>query len=141
MKRLEGGEHAKKKKLKDFVLETIFLVIAVMCLFTAASVASQQTTARVLEGQGTVQSPLRIEVTGEVGLLGLVDSLLPFRGLPSVQIVYKDLSFPILGVNEYFIGRPWLAFWCLVSSVLAVFWLGLSLVLKLFGKRLAVVRR
>ncbi len=130
-----------RKGLLAILWRMALCALALLCLLTATSVAGQQSTARVLDGAGTVESPLRIEVTGQVGLTGMLDSLLPFRGLPAVQIVYKDLAFPIPGMNEYFIGRPWLAFAFVALSVIAMFWACLSLTLAIVGKKLVLTDR
>ncbi len=119
-------------------LGLILIILALGALFTASSLAAQQSTARVLGGAGTVADPLRIEVTGDVGLAGLIDSLLPFDALPSVDMFYRDLAFAIPGLNPLFVGRPWLNLAFLVGSTLTLFWALLWTVLAISGKKLVI---
>ena len=128
-----------KQRVIRASLGLLMITLALAALFTASSLASQQTSARVLGGAGTVSDPLRIEVSGQVGLIGLIDSLLPFRALPGVEVLYRDLSFSVPGLNPLLAGRPWLAFACLAASVLVLFMALAWTALALCGKRLSLV--
>lgn len=123
------------------IIAVLLLGLACFALLAASSAAATDSKARVLGGAGTVQDPLRIQASGEVGLTGLIDSLLPFRGLPAVQIEYSELAFAIPGVNDVFIGRPWLAFAFLATAIIATFLAAFWLVLTLSGRRIKLVKQ
>jgi hypothetical protein len=127
--------------LSRIVFGVLLLAVAGMSLLIASSVTSTECNSRLLGGAGKVEDPLRFEVTGQVGLTGLIDSCLPYRGLPSVQIIYRNLSFAVPGVNEYFIGRPWLGLTFLVSTVIGVFLAAVWLALALAGRKIKIVKR
>jgi hypothetical protein len=141
----KAGEGVPINRVFGFVVRLIAagLLIAVtgLAVVAATSTAAQKTTAKVLGGEGTIKSPLRIEVSGDVGLTGLIDSLLPYRGLPAVQIEYRNLTFSIPGINDLFIGHPWAALAFLVISIIAFFLALVWGVLALFGKRLVLADR
>jgi hypothetical protein len=122
------------------IMAVLLLGLACFTLLAASSSAATDSNARVLGGTGTVQDPLRIQASGQVGLTGLIDSLLPFRGLPAVQIEYSELAFAIPGVNDAFIGRPWLAFAFLATAIIATFLAALWLALAFAGRRIKLVK-
>lgn len=91
--------------LRVFVV-LVILGVAALGLLTWSSVSSTGCIARVLGGAGTVADPLRIQVEGDCGLTPYIDSILPFRAVPAIELSYKGQTFSIPGLNKYFIDPP-----------------------------------
>ncbi len=122
------------------VICVLLLAVAGLAILTASSLASNQCNARVIGGVGTIEDPLVIEVSGDVGLSGLIDSLLPYNGIPSIVLRYRDLSFSIPGINE-FIYYPRLGFAFLVVAIIGAFLAASWLALTLTGRSIKIVKR
>lgn len=73
-----------------------------MALLTYSSISADGCRARVLGGKGTAADPLRIQVEGDCGLTPFLDSLLPFRAVPAIELSYKGQTFNVPGLNKYF---------------------------------------
>ena len=104
-----------------------------------SSVTAVDCFARVKGGTGTVEDPLRIEVVGNAGLTPFLDSLIPFRAIPSIQLSYAGERFYIPAINSFFMGKQPLAIAIYLALILlfvvCCFWLAL----RISGKRLAIV--
>ena len=86
-----------------------------------------------------MEDPLRIEVVGNAGLTPILDSLIPFSAIPSIHLSYAGERFYIPAINSFFMGKQPLAIVIYLTFILlfvvCCFWL----VLRMFGKRLAIV--
>ena len=123
------------------VLGLILILASLGAVAMASSLAAQNTAVRVMGGAGTFADPLQIEVSGDVGLAAMIDSLIPYRAIPGMDMYYRHLSFSIPDMNRYFVGRPWLGFACLLVSLLLAFIAVTWTVLAACGKRLLIVSR
>lgn len=91
-----------KKRIWLSVALLLGLGLAVLALLTYSSITATGCKAVVLGGAGTVADPLRIEVQGDCGLTPYIDSLLPFRAVPAIELSYKGERFYVPGLNKYF---------------------------------------
>ena len=131
--------------MKTQTITTLFILIALcilgLVIIAFSSITATECVARVKGGSGTVQDPLLIEVEGHAGLTPFLDSLLPFRAVPAIQLSYIGERFYIPGINEYFTESQKLAKAIYLAAILLFIILGFLLTLRLVGKRITIVDR
>ena len=131
--------------MKTQTITTLFILIALcilgLVIIAFSSITATECVARVKGGSGTVQDPLLIEVEGDAGLTPFLDSLLPFRAVPAIQLSYIGERFYIPGINEYFTESQKLAKAIYLAAILLFIILGFLLTLRLVGKRITIVDR
>ena len=136
---MEGLEGEMKSQKRTILFVLILMCLAGFSILVFSSVTAVDCVARVKGGAGTVEDPLRIEVAGNAGLTPFLDSLIPFRGIPSILLSYTGERFYIPAINSFFMGKQPLAIAIYLAFILlfvvCCFWL----VLRMFGKRLAIV--
>ncbi len=117
----------------------IALCLLALAIFSFSSVTATNCVARVNGGSGTVEDPLRIEVEGNAGLLPFIDSLLPFRGIPAIQLSYVGERFYIPGINDFFAGKQKLARIIYLAAILLFLIVSSWGVLRMAGKRIVII--
>ena len=136
---MEGLEGKMKSQKRTILFVLILMCLAGFSILAFSSVTAVDCFARVKGGAGTVEDPLRIEVVGNAGLIPLLDSLIPFSAIPSIHLSYAGERFYIPAINSFFMGKQPLAIVIYLTFILlfvvCCFWL----VLRMFGKRLAIV--
>ncbi len=120
-------------------LALFILCLLTLLIFTFSSVTASHGVARVKGGSGTVEDPLLIELEGNAGLLPFLDSLLPFRGIPAIELSYVGERFYLPGVNDFFLKKQTLAkIIYLVAIFLFLVFFFITL-LKIAGKRIVII--
>ncbi len=123
---------------------TIFFAVIILCLLGVVIIAFSSITApdciaRIKGGSGTVEDPLLIEIEGNAGLTPFLDSLLPFRVVPAIELSYVGERFYIPGLNDFFQGKQKLAR-LIYLGVILIFIVSIFLVaLRISGKRIILV--
>lgn len=125
-------------------ITAIFFALIILCLLGVVILAFSSATAvdcvaRVKGGSGTVKDPLCIEVEGHAGLAPIIDSLLPFRAVPAIQLSYTGERFYIPGINKFFLGKQKLARTIYLAIIILFIIFGFWAALRIAGKRIVVV--
>ena len=115
--------------------------LAILVLLMSNTLMASDCSVRVAGGAGTVADPLRVEVQGQVGLMGMIDDALPVQLVPAIETNYADMTWAGPNIPPFLATRPWLA-WMTLSLIIGVCWgVGVWLVLWVFGRRLAIRQR
>ena len=128
-----------KSQKRPILFVLILMCLAGFSILVFTSVTAVDCVARVKGGAGTVEDPLRIEVVGNAGLIPLLDSLIPFRAIPSIHLSYAGERFYIPAINGFFMGKQPLAIVIYLTFILLFIVYCFWLALRMFGKRLAIV--
>jgi len=123
----------------DLTKPLILLLALGLIVFLGLAFSSFTATdcvAHLKGGQGTVDDPLQIEVSGHAGLVPLLDSLLPFRAIPAIDLSYTGNRFDIPGANVIFKSHNIIAQVIYVVLLVIFVMLVLLIILRLLGKRI-----
>lgn len=128
-------------KSRIFTIFAIFILLCVTCIMILAfsSYTATENTAKIIGGQGTVENPLKIEVSENAGILPFLDSLLPFKGIPCIELSYTGERFYIPGYNAFFSNKQPLAKLIFLFALITLPYMGLCFILKLTNKKLIIV--
>ena len=117
------------------------IVVLLFCFVLAFSSFSATTnTAKVLGGSGTVDDPLKITVFGNAGLMPYIDSPLPFKAIPAIELSYEGESFYVPGFNAFFKDRNLLA---KAEYLISLIFLSVTIfvfILRIAGCKIRIVR-
>ena len=135
------------KKPKHLTLAILLgMLLSIGALIVAfSSVTATHCTVRIKGGGGTVENPLQIEVDGNAGILAFLDSLLPFRGIPCVQLSYAGQKVDFPGTsnalyNRVFLGHH-MAFLSIYIVLLILFaFFAFLAVMRFLGYGLAIIK-
>jgi len=130
-----------KHPAKPILLALLLLGLLGVALLAFSSATATECVAHIKGGSGTVEDPMRIVVEGNAGLFPFIDSLLPFRGIPSIQLSYAGERFYVPGLNPFFAEKQVLAKILYLLSLVLFLAIGTGLLLRLAGKKVVLVDR